>query len=247
MRYKLGLWGLSAGLLASACSLEDVDSDAIRTQGMFADLLALAPGDGTTRARARLTVGGEGGTHVLLVGEDRLDAFYGDLTAQLRRTDNGRYDAELAGDEAGPIAIELGRDPDDEPAGGGGDLPEPFVSELATDDRAGIDRGSDVAITWSPSVLGGVMRWSVEGRCIWSAAGDTPDDGALVLGPQSFRVLTTRAGEDCEVTLTLERENVGTVDGVWIPGSRFRAIQRRVLRFVSTPVPVEASTDEPPG
>lgn len=236
LRYQLGLWGLSCGLLASACSLEDVDSDSIRTQGMFADMLALAPGDGTTIARARLTVGGEGGTSILLAGDDRLDALYADVSVPLRRSGNGRYEAELAGDLPGPIAIELGRGPGDAPAGGGAELPEPFVIELTTDDRVGIDRGSEVALTWSPA-LGGVMRWSVEGRCIWSASGETPDDGSLVLGPESFRVLTTRAAEDCQVDLTFERENLGTVDGVWIPRSRFRAIQRRVLRFVSTPVP----------
>jgi hypothetical protein len=204
---------------------------------MFADMLALAPGDGTTIARVRLTVGGEGGTRVVLAGEDRLDAFYGDLSAPLRRSGSGRYEVEFAGDQAGPISIELGRGPGDAPAGGGGDLPEPFVPELTTDDGAGIDRGSEVAMIWAPALLGGVMRWSVEGRCIWSASGETPDDGSLVLGPESFRVLTTRAAEDCQVDITLERENRGTVDGVWIPRSRFLAIQRRVVRFVSTPLP----------
>jgi hypothetical protein len=242
LRYQLGLWGLSCGLLASACSLEDVDSDSVRTQGMFADMLALAPGNGNTIARVRLTVGGEGGTSVLLAGEDRLDAFYGDVSAQLRRSGNGRYETELAGDLAGPISIEFGRGPGDAPAGGGAELPEPFDFDLATVDRAGIDRGSEVAVTWTPAVFGGVMRWSVEGRCIWSASGETPDDGGLVLGPESFRVLTTRAAEDCQVDITLERENLGSVDGVWIPRSRFRAIQRRVVRFVSTPVP-----EPPPG
>jgi hypothetical protein len=237
LRIQLGLWGLSCGLLASACSLEDVDSDSIRTQGMFADMLALAPGDGTTIARVRLTVGGEGGTSVLLAGDDRLDAFYGDVSAPLRRSGNGRYEAEFAGDAAAPISIELGRGPADAPAGGGAELPEPFVVELETDDRAGIDRGSEVAISWAPALPGGLMRWSAEGRCIWSASGETPDDGSLVLGPESFRVLSTRAAEDCQVDISVERENFGSVDGVWIPRSRFRAIQRRVLRFVSTPVP----------
>jgi hypothetical protein len=242
VRYQLGLWGLSCGLLANACSLEDVDSDSIRTQGMFADMLALAPGNGTTIAQARLTVGGEGGTSILLAGEDRLEALYGELSAPLRRSGNGRYEAELDGDQAGPISIELGRGPGDASAGGGGELPEPFAVDLARGDRDGIDRGSEVAMTWTPALFGGVMRWSVEGHCIWSASGETPDDGDLVLGPESFRVLTTRAGEDCQVDITLERENVGTVDGVWIPRSRFRAIQRRVVRFVSTPVP-----ELPPG
>jgi hypothetical protein len=236
---------LSCGLLASACSVEDVDSDAIRTQGMFADMLALATGDGTTLARVDLTVGGEGGTNIVLVGDDRLDAFYAEVSAPLRRSGNGRYQVELAGDAAGYITIELGRGAGDAPAGGGGELPEPFGVELETDAGIGIDRGSEVAVTWTPAVAGGLLRWAVKGRCIWSASGETPDDGSLVLGPESFRALSTRADEECQVDLTLERENLGSVDRVWIPFSRFRAIQRRGLRFVSTPEPVVESTGAP--
>ena len=71
MKNHMGLLALGA-LLSSACSLEDVDSDAIRTQGMFADILAISPGNASTLVRVQLTVGGDDGTNVALVGEDRL-------------------------------------------------------------------------------------------------------------------------------------------------------------------------------
>jgi hypothetical protein len=243
MRDRLGLWGFSCALLASACSLEDVDSDAIRTQGMFADMLALAPGDGDTLVRVHLTVGGEGGTNVTLVGDDALQARAGEVTQDLVRSGKGRYERKLGGDAAGEVTIELARGPDDAPASGIAVLPEPFILSLTTDASAGVDRSAAVSVSWSPASAGGSMRWTVEGRCLWTESGVAPDVGALTLGPERFRVRATRAGEDCEVQLSLDRENVGSVDRVWIPGSRFRAIQRRGVTFVSTPASIEVDPE----
>jgi len=244
MRNQLGRWVLFSALVASGCSLEDVDSDAIRTRGMFADMLALAPGDGTTLVRVELTVGGEDGTKVTLVGDDRLEARFGEVPAPLQRTGGGRYEAQLQGDLAGPVVVELSRGPEDDPAGGSAELPDPFIAALDTDAGAGIDRESQVVVTWAPTVSGGAMAWAVEGSCLWSESGVTADDGTVVLGPESFRVRPSRAGEDCEVEIRLERESVGAVDRAWYPFSRFRAIQRRAVGFVSVPA---ADEDEAPG
>jgi hypothetical protein len=238
------LWGTSVLLLANACTLADVDSDAIRTQGMFADMLALAPGDGTTIVRVRLTVGGEGGTNITLVGEDVLEARAGEVTERLQRSGSGRYQRTLGGDEAGEVLVELQRGPDDEPAGGSALLPEPFLLELATDGSAGIARSAPVTVAWSPPVDGGTVTWTVEGRCLWSASGAAPDDGVLTLGPESFRVRGSRTGDDCEVTLGIQRANAGEVDGIWVPGSRFRAVQERAVVFSSTPASEEALPPE---
>lgn len=241
---SLGLAWLACALVLSGCSLEDVDSDAIRTQGMFADMLALAPGDGTTFVRVRLTVGGASGTNITLVNDDRLEATFREVTAVLDRTGDGRYEAQLEGDAAGEVGVWLTRGPDDLPAGGSALLPEPFITQLVTDASVGIDRASEVVVSWAPAVPGGVVRWEVGGRCLWTRSGATPDDGSLTLGPESFEVRGTRAGEECEVTITLDRANVHDVDPLWIPGSAFEAIQRRAVRFVSTPAPSEGAALE---
>jgi hypothetical protein len=245
MRYRLGLFGMSVALGASGCSLEDVDSDAIRTQGMFADMLALAPGNGSTLVRVDLNVGGENGTTVNLVGDDQLDASKGEVTEKLERARSGRYERQMEGDSAGAVSVELSRGPDDAAAGGSAELPEPFILQLETDASAGIDRGSDVVVSWAPSGTGATMHWALEGDCLWSESGDTADDGLLALGPDSFRVRATRVGEECEVQISVDRQNLGAVDGVWVPGSRFRAIQRRAVDVVSTPSPVELGRPSP--
>ena len=42
---------LLGSALTSGCTLEEVDSDAIRTRGMFVEMLAIAPGNGSTLVR----------------------------------------------------------------------------------------------------------------------------------------------------------------------------------------------------
>jgi hypothetical protein len=241
-RWASGLsCGLSLGLavLGSGCSLEDVDSDAIRTQGMYADILALAPGDGTTLVRVKLTVGGDGGTNITLVGNDSLQASIGELSqAALGRSGRGRYEQRINGDSAGEVTVRLLRGPDDAPASASAVLPEPFVMTLETDDDTGISRSDPVVVAWTPSV-GGQIEWSVAGDCIWSASGITPDDGQMTLEPENIEIRGTRAGQDCAVQLTLDRSNAGTVDPVLVPSSKFQAVQRRGVSFVSTAAPGE--------
>jgi hypothetical protein len=242
LRDRFGSWGAAVALAATGCTLEDVDSDAIRTQGMFADMLALAPGDGTTLVRVHLTVGGASGTNITLVNDDRLEATFREVSAVLARVGSGRYQTQLDGDAAGEVSVWLSRGPEDTPAGGIADLPEPFITTLETDARAGVARGSDVEVSWTPSVPGGSLRWSVEGRCLWTRSGSAADDGSLTLGPESFEVRATRAGEECDVSVTLERDSEYGVDSEWVPNSSFRAVQRRGVSFVSVPEPNETGT-----
>jgi hypothetical protein len=239
LKNHMGLLALGA-LLSSGCSLEDVDSDAIRTQGMFADILAISPGNASTLVRVQLTVGGDDGTNVTLVGEDQLEATVGEVSRQLRRSGRGRYEERIDGDAANDVTVRLLRGPDDDPATATARLPEPFSMVLESDATQGITRAVPVIVSWSPPAAGGTVHWSVEGDCIWSESGDTPDDGSLSLEPENLRVRGTQVGEECEVELLLERSDTGAVDPILVPGSKFRASQLRGVKFVSTPAPDEA-------
>jgi hypothetical protein len=235
------LGGVALALLAGGCSLEDVNSDAVRTQGIHAQILAIAPGDATTLVRVDLAVGGENGTVVNLVAPDQLTASMGEAASvKLVPTSEGRYEARLEGDAAAEITVRLERGSPDLPASMTLLLPEPFALELDTDRSAGIDRATPVNVSWNGSAASqALILWSVEGRCIWSDSGVTPDDGSLRLDASKFRARSTRAGEECEVKLTLDRSNAGTVDPVLVPSSTFRAVQRRGVSFISTPAPTE--------
>jgi len=88
-----------AVMSATGCSLEEVNSDSIRTTGLYADILALASGDGETLVRVELAVGGDNGTTVNLAGDDDLVASAGGPPGSLVRRGAGRY--ELGGIERG--------------------------------------------------------------------------------------------------------------------------------------------------
>jgi hypothetical protein len=57
-------------------------------------------------------------------------------------------------------------------------------------------------------------------------------------------VRASQVGEECEVRIRLDRENEGAVDSAWYPFSRFRAIQRRYVDFVSIPAAAERESLE---
>jgi len=237
------LGGVALALLVAGCSLEDVNSDAVRTQGIYAQILALAPGDATTLVRVDLAVGGENGTTVKLVPPDQLTASMGEgAPVKLGPTSEGRYEARLDGDTSAEVTVRFERGAADVPASATLRLPEPFALELDTEPgpSGGIDRATPVSVSWDASTApDALIDWSVEGRCLWSDSGVTPDDGSARLDAEKFRARSTHAGEDCDVQLTLDRSNAGPVDPVLVPSSTFRAVQRRSARFLSTPAPNE--------
>jgi hypothetical protein len=243
LKYQKGSSELGAPVLAAVllavgvgCTLEEVDSNAIRTQGLYAEILAIAPGDGGTLVRVNLTVGGNSGTRVELVGDDVLVAVAGDVREELARRGRGRYEETLQRDASGEIVVRLERGADDDTGQGVAFLPEPFAMQLETEAFLGIERTTPVVVSWQdPSVDDSQLEWSVDGDCIWSDSGVTPDDGVMTLQPERVRVRATQAGEECEVRITLDRVGPGDVDPVFVPGSSFRAVQRRAVSFISTP------------
>ena len=232
----------AAVLLSTAlgCTLNDVDSDAIRSNGMFAEMLAIAPGSGDTLVRVNLTVGGASGTRVELVGEDALVAEAGVDSVTLGRTGRGRYQETLPGEAAREIKVRLDRGPQDEVVEGSVVLPEPYALQLGTEVEQGVSRSPPVIVSWDPpGAEGETVEWSVAGDCIWSDSGVTPDDGVMTIQPEHIRVSPTQVGEDCLVRVTLDRSVKHSLDAVFVPGSSLRAIQRRAVRFSSTPAPGE--------
>lgn len=251
MNYQKGCVGLVAVTLAGGigCTLEEVNSDAIRTKGLYAEMLAIAPGTipGQTLVRVNLTVGGASGTRVHLVGDDVLVAEADDAQAELERRGRGRYEATLDGESSREFTVRLERGAEDDAAQGTARLPDPFVMQLETPTAGGINRSSALIVSWQdPSAEDTNMEWSVEGDCIWSDSGVTPDDGVMTLSPEHLKVKSTQEGEECAVRLTFDRATTSDVDPVFVPGSHFRAVQRRAVTFVSTPGVGEKNGPEAP-
>src|SRR5690606_20700109 len=70
---------------------EVVDSDAIRTQGMYAGITATTDATGLTRVDVTLRVGGPNGTDVNLIGDDKLTASLEGGSAKVLSGDDGDY------------------------------------------------------------------------------------------------------------------------------------------------------------
>src|SRR6187551_804100 len=133
----------SAGL-SLACA-EDVDSAAIRTEGMYAIYEAVADGSGETAISTQLRVGGDNGTFVELTAEDELTASTDNDSTVLSHRGTGNrhyYDGTIEGDEGGleiQIALARGEDNDDA-LDSLGSLPEPFEADLEDPESDEIER-----------------------------------------------------------------------------------------------------------
>lgn len=237
MNLRKVLW-IAGGTMSLACA-EDVGSENVRTQGMYANYEAVAEGDGSTQITAELRVGGDNGTFVELGAEDELFAITADDDIQLRHTSTGnqhRYKASLPDDAEDleiQIAFSRGEDFDDA-VESWAKMPAPFEAELDDADVDSYARGEDVSIVWDNEASGS-MQWHVDGDCVQIASGSTDDDGTLTIDGGEIEVWESDAGENCEVTVTLERQRQGSVDPTFEEGGDFRAIQRRTVSFLSTP------------
>lgn len=229
-----------AFLLLAACSTRDVGSDSVRTEGLYAEMLAQASGDGTTLVQVELAVAGAGGTKVELVGDDSLIAEAGTISYVLVQSARGTYADQIDGDSAGEIIVRLERGNGEDSGSANATLPAPFMAQIENSSTRGIDRATPLDVTWSPppesSDAGSVapITWSIAGPCIWPDSGSTPDDGAMTLDSSHLMVRPQNAGQECEVQLSLERQNQGVVDPVFVPSSNFRALQARSISFTST-------------
>ncbi len=231
----------------SGCA-EDVNSEAVRTDGMYANFQAIAIGDGTTLTRAELRVGGKTGTYVQLTGEDKLVTSADDSSPQkmLRRStgDRHRYEATHKTEAGGTVFnISYERGEIDTPAPDSNvTLPEPFALTLDNlNDGDEVIRGTDIGLSWD-NETDGKVTWELEGNCVKGESGELDDNGGINLPANLIEVQNLDKGESCTVTITVERLNRGSIDSAFGEGGKIVAIQRRAVTIVSTPEEGEVST-----
>lgn len=227
-----------------ACKDETVDSEDIRTSGIHAEFTVLATGNAKAVASAKLTVG-TGDTSLILTGEDKLVATSADVTKTLTRDGDyyrGTFNGE-AGDTEYSFAFNRG-DADETAPDSSVTLPDPFtlVGPAASDP---ISRAAEVTVTWDASAASDPMSWKLDGRCLFSTDGEIPTDGTLTLAGKDFNPTPSAEdaatddkddSENCTATLCIERKRTGTLDAAFDKyGGEIYAVQRRCVKFVSTP------------
>ena len=240
MTRKLGL--LAAALFAlSGCS-EDVDSDDVATDAVYANMYVTAPGDGESHLLTTLRVGGpNSNTYLDLTDYDSLVAYVNDTGKNMAQSGDGYVASFPYESEGTPYRFAFLRShaPDSECAGVSAPnssvtLPAPFDIVNPVSDSAH-SRNADLVFTWSGSGAADGMSWTVDGPCILTAS-DTidDDDGSFTIPADTIAVIGS-ANNSCTATLTVSRTRAGELDPAFVSGEGgvISAAQRRTRQFVT--------------
>ncbi len=221
-------------LLSTACT-ETVDSQDIRTSGIYPHFAVSTDGSGSSVASARLRVGGDdSNTYVDLQSGDHIEVTAGEQTQRLRAQGDHVYAATFATDDPSvDFVFALVRGTQDDSAPNSVvRLPQPF--DVAMGSTSASRATDEVVFSWD-GTSSADLEWEVDGDCLFVESGSTPDDGNHSLGSQDVRALGTKAEESCTASLTLERRASGTLDPAFVEGGRILGIQSRESSFTSTP------------
>jgi hypothetical protein len=244
MIHKVALLGLVV-FGSVACKDETVDSEDIRTTGMWAHFDVLATGNAKATATGQLRVGGDSGTLVVLTGQDKLVCSAADATKALAK-DGDYYKATFNGDAGDTeFVFAFNRGDEDEAAPSSVvKLPDPFTitGPAATEQ---VSRAASVTLTWETSTTKDPTTWKLDGACLFETKGTVPDDGTLTLAGSDYNTTPSADNaatdpnddsENCTVTLCIEKKRRGTLDAAFTKeGGEIYAIQHRCTKFVSIP------------
>ncbi len=234
MRWYYGMLIAASAAAALGCSEEDVDSSAIRTDGIYA-YFELVGNGARTEVTADLRVGGDNGTLIDLDGEDELVVTSGDENRKMSGRD-GKYSVTMSGSEdEQEFTMAFNRGPDDVGAPDStATLPRGFTLS-GIDGGEEISRADAVTVTWDPSGTGDDMYWSLDGDCLWEEHGRMGDSGSIDLTASNYDVQMDEEETTCSATLTIERRRSGNLDSRYGEGGGVMAIQRRRISFMSAP------------
>jgi len=225
---------LGVSILAFGCT-ESVESEDIRTSGVYPEIMVTATGNGNSTVSVRLKVGGSNSNTFLdMTGEDRLEATVGATTRRLDETSSDTYTAsfsEDAEDTEFTIAFVRG-DADESAPASVVTMPAPF--DLALDATEASRADDDVGVMWDPPASGQVS-WSIRGDCIKMDSGGTPDDGSHTLASGSIDTFESDMAESCTVNLEVIRSRSGTIDPAFTEGGSITARHVRGDAFTSNP------------
>jgi hypothetical protein len=245
MTTKIGLIALFAlGLVG--CKDETVESEDIRTSGIWASFEVTATGNGKASVESELRVGGKSGTVIELTGEDKLVCTAAETSKTLSKSGNA-YKATFPVEAGGTLfTFAFHRGDEDEGAPNSyATLPDPFTIAGVTSTQE-VSRAAPLTVTWEAGASADPTKWELDGDCLFPTRGKVATDGTLTLSGDDFNpTLTAEEGaksgdtkkSNCSAKLCIERERKGILDPAFAneEGGRISAIQRRCTSFISVP------------
>jgi hypothetical protein len=225
---------------------EDVESEDIRTSGIYPRFEVLAEGDGSSTASSYMVVDGRNSnTYLDLTGADEVVVTADGQSRTLGDSSpDGYYRSTFATDAGGTVftfAFNRGASDDGAPDSSV-TLPDPFVlAGLASGDT--VSRATGVTLTWDPSSSPTVMTLTVEPNsaaagddCLFAEDRTISDSGSVTVEGTDFNVHSGDEQNSCGARVCVERTNEGTIDSHFSEeGGEIFAIQRRCINFTSAP------------
>lgn len=230
---------LLPALALVAC--ESVDSEAIRTDAMYADIRVEADGSGAATVSTILRVGGvTSNTFVELAGGDQLRAKAGEDTTVLSEQsfwEMHSYSAELPLDAEGTeYVVSFERTIDASAPASAVTMPAPFDLGGA-DPGATFSRAADpITITWEPAEAGDDMIVEVDSDCtVHETFAVQGDPGTFTLEPGDLTAWDSMADSTCSAEISVQRVRAGDLDPAYGEGGTIRAVQLRIVEVRLAP------------
>jgi hypothetical protein len=227
----------------AACA--QAKSGDVKTDAIYASISVDANGDGTSRARTSLKVGGStSNTFLDLTDGDTLLAS-ADTTQQVQRKESSLgviwYDTTFSTAVAdATYKISLMR------TGAAGScnatsapnshvtLPAPFTLTAPTAGSA-VARTAAINVTWTGPAPE-QMHLTAEGLCVQPFSLDVPGGAtSATIAAGALKDLDAKKPASCEVTIALSRSRNGVLDPNYGSGGRITATQSRSLSITSSP------------
>lgn len=216
-----------------------IESEDLRTSGIYANVVVVADGEGSSDVTAVLRAGGAlSTTFVELTGDDVLTATLQEETVVMNEISLGNLNsfvAEFQSDEPGvDYVISLERSLDEGAPNTVIQLPEPFEIDPPTITE--FARGTeDLTITWTPADSGDNMRVTIDGDCFLVHTDELSGDPGTWTLEAGVLEDTGTDSTNCEADITVERRQSGTLDPNYGEGGSATGIQQRTVSVQSTP------------
>jgi hypothetical protein len=223
--------------LAALAACTPIDSDAVTTANLRADVQVIADGTDTTAVYAWLFSHKDGDPPlnfetIRLVEADSLSATSNGSSVAMRESDlvvEYRYDAMFGA--AAPeqtFEVALDRATDTSAPHSSVSLPAPFAPTIPTTSS----RSAPLTITWSPSGTTDPVSIHVSG-CASAQLDGLADSGAATL--PAGTIVADQAGETCDVSVEITRSRSGMLDPAYGQGGSITAEQQRTVAMTTSP------------
>jgi hypothetical protein len=227
--------------LPAFLACDRIDSSDVRTSGVQPLFEAVAAGNGKISVTAELRVGGPLSSNFLdLVEGDQLVVNSGDqelvMTRNVNLVNQVYYTAELEGDEEDKgVQISFVRTEDESAPSSALTMPAPVTFTAPEPGLALVGGSDDLEIAWDNSGKDDPLTLIVNGYCIDLYKEVIEDDGSHVMPANTLTISEEGYAEGCDISITLERSRVGTLDPAFDPEGTIHAIAKREVEISFTP------------